>query len=166
MKKYLQCFLFLCYFASPLFLWSQTDYLIESSLAENQDAYSPSTSPITPSRSIESTYPLIYSDTENPASHLPETDSFQAKFFNMLFVLGLLIGFMILASYMLKRMMHSRVTQINDTSVVKVLETRTLSPRTTLYLLDVQGKKLLIAESPTGASVLTTLASDTAFPST
>jgi flagellar protein FliO/FliZ len=78
-----------------------------------------------------------------------EPDNFQAKFLNMLFILGLLIGFMVLASWMLKKMMKSRVTQINQASSIKILETRQLSPKSALYLIEVEGKIILIGESQT-----------------
>ena len=87
-------------------------------------------------------------------------DSFQSKFFNMLFILFLLIGFMILASWALKRMMKTKVTQLNSASSIKVLETRTLSPRATLYLIEVQGKSFLIAESPSHVTHLAALEED------
>lgn len=86
-----------------------------------------------------------------------ESGNFQVKFFNMLVVLGLLIGFMILASWMLKRMMRTRVDQLNATSSIKVLETRHLSPKSILYLLDIEGHRLVIAESHAGLSHLATL---------
>ena len=89
-----------------------------------------------------------------------ESDTFQSKFLNMLFILALLIGFMLLASWALKRMMRTKVTQLNTGSSIKILETRYLSPRATLYLLDVDGHKLLIAESPTTVTHLKGLGED------
>ncbi len=86
--------------------------------------------------------------------HAERESDFQAKFFNMLFILALLIGFMILASWALKRMMKTKMTQLNTASNIKVLETRYLSPRATLYLVEVQDKTFLIAESPTSIAYL------------
>lgn len=83
-----------------------------------------------------------------------EGDNFQAKFLNMLFILGLLIAFMILASWALKRMMKARVTQINQASLIKVLETRTLSPKSLVYLIEIEGEKILIGESQNGLTYL------------
>lgn len=83
-----------------------------------------------------------------------EADTFQKKFMNMLFVLALLIGFMILASWALKRMMKTKATQLNTGSSIKVLETRFLSPRATLYLVEIENQTLLIAESPTAVTYL------------
>lgn len=96
-----------------------------------------------------------------PENITHEADSFQTKFFNMLFILGLLIGFMILASWALKRMMKSKMTQLNTASSIKVLETRYLSPRATLYLVEIQDQSFLIAESPTNVTYLATLPAQT-----
>lgn len=136
MKHYLLIVLYFLGFLSPLSLFAQheptPDHLshqtVESSSLPNEQ---------TPE------VPYHHDYQEN------DFDSFQTKFLNMLFILGLLIGFMILASWALKRMVKTRVTHLNTTSLIKVLETRNLSPRSTLYLLDVQGQALLIAESPT-----------------
>lgn len=90
----------------------------------------------------------------------PSVDSFGSKVAHMLVILSLLIGFMILAAWMLKRMMNSRLTQINQTSVIKVIETRALSPRSSLYLLDINGQQILIAESHGGVNYLTAIDSE------
>lgn len=81
-----------------------------------------------------------------------EPDNFQAKFMNMLFILALLIAFMILASWMLKRMMRARITQVNQASFIKVIETRQLSPKSTLYFIQIENEYLLLGESPTTLS--------------
>jgi flagellar protein FliO/FliZ len=92
-----------------------------------------------------------------------ESDNFQTKFFNMLFILGLLIGFMLLASWALRRMMKSRMTQLNTASSIKLLETRYLSPKATLYLVEVQSQVFLLGESPTNLTYLATLPSEEEF---
>lgn len=99
-----------------------------------------------------------------------ESDTFQTKFFHMLFILGLLIAFMILASWALKRMMRTKITQLNTANSIKVLETRYLSPRATLYLVEAENRTFLIAESPTTVTYLASLPSESAseeghFPS-
>jgi len=87
----------------------------------------------------------------------PDTpDDFQGKFMNMLFLLALLIGFMLLASWMLKRMTRTRAASLNQGSDIKILETRNLSPRTILHLIECQGKNLLVAETQMGVSLLST----------
>lgn len=89
-----------------------------------------------------------------------ESDTFPKKFFNMLVILLLLIGFMLLASWALKRMMKTKITQLNTSSSIKILETRYLSPRATLYLLEFQNQTCLIAESPTTVTYLTSFPLD------
>lgn len=89
-----------------------------------------------------------------------EGDSFKGKFMQMLFLLGLIIAFMLLASYMLKRLNKSRIEQHNQSSLIQIREARVISARSTIYVLDVQGKGLVIAESPTGVTHLTTIALD------
>lgn len=111
-----------------------------------------------PTEAIEAPFSPTEEDFFKAKDHIDkEADNFTSKFFNMLFVLTLLIGFMILASWMLKRMARSRVDQLNTASEIKVLETRHLSPKATIYLLDVMGQGLVIAESHIGISHLTTI---------
>ena len=81
-------------------------------------------------------------------------DDFRGKFANMLAILGLLIAFMLLASWAIKRMMKNRVTQLNTTGCIKVVETRYLSPKSCIYLLDIMGQGILIAESSAGVHQL------------
>lgn len=107
--------------------------------------------------------PLEYEETESiwKGQRESETDNFQAKFFNMLLILGLLIGFMILASWALKRMMKTKMTQLNSGSHIKVLETRYLSPRASLHLIEVEDHAFLIAESPTAVTFLSSFSLET-----
>lgn len=109
-----------------------------------------------PQTSHTETYHHEHPDLDAWREHLShEGQSFESKFFHMLFILGLLIAFMILASWALKRMMKSRMTQINTSNSIKVLETRYLSPRATLYLIEVENETFLIAESPQTVTLLT-----------
>lgn len=98
--------------------------------------------------------PLFSGSSQEHPTAYQEGETFQSKFVRMLVILALLIGFMILAAWTLKRMMKTRVNQLNVASSIKVLETRTLSPRSTLYLIEVEGQNFLIAESPNMVSHL------------
>lgn len=83
-----------------------------------------------------------------PAESLDE-GRFMAEFIYMLLMLGLLIGVVLFASWLMKRMVNTRLSQLNESSNIKVLEKRTLSPKSSLYLLEIEGKTVLIAESGT-----------------
>lgn len=98
--------------------------------------------------------------------NLPETgknDRFFTEFLNMLATLGLLIGIILIAAWFLKRFLNTRMEQINTTSSIKILERRALSPKTALYLLEVNDKSILIAESQNGVSLINSF--DSEFPS-
>jgi hypothetical protein len=86
-----------------------------------------------------------------PSAPLPDqgiiTSPFPHYFKRMLFSLGLLIGLLILTVWALKRLMRSREKGINETKRIKILEKRVLSSKTLLYLVEVDGEKVLIAES-------------------
>lgn len=110
--------------------------------------------------------PLYSEDQANPATPPPSSPSepppfpfpehadlpepnFLAQFLYMLFMLGLLIGFLLFISWFLKRMMHTRIQQANTGSLIKVVESRTLSSKATVHVLEIEGKNFVLAEGPT-----------------
>lgn len=95
-----------------------------------------------------------------PASQLPleePTDKFTGELYNMLITLGMVIGVIFALSWFLKRFLNAKVQQDNANSNIKVLERRSLSTKSGIYLLEVYGKILVIAESPAGFQHLTTI---------
>jgi flagellar biogenesis protein FliO len=84
----------------------------------------------------------------------PASDKFLSEFISMLATLGLIIALILIVAWFLKRMVNARQDQANETSIIKVLERRSLSPKTAIYLLDVEGKSLIIAESVNGVTHL------------
>lgn len=84
-----------------------------------------------------------------------EPDQFFSQFLKMLATLGMLIGVLFAASWSLKRMLQSRVQQLNVSSSIKVLESRGLSNKSTLYLVEVENKTLLIGETMHNVTLLT-----------
>lgn len=86
--------------------------------------------------------------------HADETDKFFREVLKMLGTLGLLILVMVVASWMLKRMLNTRVQQLNTSSFIKITEKRALSNKSALYLLEIQGKSFIIGESTNGLVLL------------
>lgn len=84
----------------------------------------------------------------------PATDKFISEFISMLATLGLIISLILIVAWFLKRMVNSRQDQANETSIIKVVERRSLSPKTAVYLLEIEGKSLIIAESVNGVTRL------------
>ena len=79
-----------------------------------------------------------------------EGDRFVTELMNMLFVLGAIVAAMLMVTWILKKIMSTRLGHGNVASEIKVLEQRALSPKSILYLIEVQGKKIVIADSPQG----------------
>lgn len=94
---------------------------------------------------------LKEAQTIEPESH------FTRDLLNMLTTLGLIVALLYVVSYFLKRLLSSRVQQMNTSSVIKVVEQRSLSPKSSVYLLEVHDKTLVVGESLNGLTLLTTL---------
>lgn len=80
--------------------------------------------------------------------------SFGYKFIQMLFALALVLGILVLFSWVAKRFFAQRILQMNMGSSIKVLEQRNLSPKTAIHLVEVNGKGILIGESAEGLRFL------------
>ena len=83
-----------------------------------------------------------------------DTSRFLSEFMNMLATLGLVLCFILIAAWFLKRMLNTRMEQANVSSLIKVIERRALSPKTAIYLLEIQGKTLIISETAHGVTRL------------
>lgn len=98
------------------------------------------------------------SHNHDSESGTEEADRFTGDLLNMLMTLLVFIGVIVVLSWLLKRMLHSRQQHVNAQSSIKVLEQRSLSQKTTLYLLDIEGETFAIAEGVHGVSLLAKLA--------
>lgn len=96
-----------------------------------------------------------------PTEHqpVPETGDLYVEFTKLAFMLGLIIAFMLMIMWFLKRLFNTRVEQMNLTSLIKILERRTLSPKTSLYIVEVNDRRIVFAESHNGVTVLSHLPS-------
>ncbi|CDZ80968.1 flagellar biosynthetic protein FliO [Candidatus Rubidus massiliensis] len=102
-------------------------------------------------------FSILFSSTfsqEIPLPSPPEADRFMSEFFHMLLTLGFIVAFLLLAAYGMKKFLHTRMHQINANSEIKILESRALSTKTTLYVVEVKGHHLTIAESGNGVTLL------------
>ena len=120
-----------------------------------------------------STRNLQNSPEESPALRILEeqnvkeqkTDDTNSRFFmefvQMLITLGFILVLILLAGWFLRRLLNTRLQQANTTSAIKVLERRSLTPKSALYLIEVAGKKIVIAETHAGITRLTDFPTDT-----
>lgn len=79
---------------------------------------------------------------------------FMGEMLQMAITLGIIIVVMFAATWFIKRMLNTRIQQVNANSSIKILERRVLSAKAMIYLLDVQGKGLLIGETHSGLTRL------------
>lgn len=75
---------------------------------------------------------------------------FQESLYQMLTTLGILLAVVIATAYFLKRFLNQRMEQLNADSNIKILERRSLNPKSAIYLVEVEGNKILVGESASG----------------
>ncbi len=85
----------------------------------------------------------------------PQSNKFLVEFLNMLATLGFIIALILIVAWFLKRFVNARLEQVNASSSIQVIEKRGLSPKSMLYLLRVENKTILVAESQHGVTALT-----------
>ncbi len=86
---------------------------------------------------------------------LHKEGNYWQDFMNMLLVLGGLLVGLIIVGWILKRLMRSRLAQINFTSKIKIIDKRALHPKACIYYLEVAGKRFVVGEGQGGLSLLT-----------
>jgi len=84
---------------------------------------------------------------EDEPEKVHDEDHFYKEFINMLGTLGVLVALIFAASWALKRLLKTRTQQLNTTSNIKILDQRPLSTKTALYLVEIHGRTMAIAES-------------------
>lgn len=86
-----------------------------------------------------------------------EDYSFAHEFLNMLSTLGVFLLALLALAWLLRRVRQTRVDQINLSSAIKIIERRILAPKGVLYLVDVEGQRMVLSESPAGIHYITSL---------
>ncbi len=85
----------------------------------------------------------------------PDTPSYEHAFLKMILSLVGLLVLVFLTFWALRRLSQGRMRFMNQNLTIKILEKRSLSPKTLLYVLEIGGKKLLISESQLEVRLLT-----------
>ena len=100
--------------------------------------------------------PIRGLSSEEPS--LPDVPpSYRGAFAKMMLSLFGLIALIIFCAWTLRKLASGRLRQINQGKAIKILERRPLSPKSILYLVEVSGKKILMAESQIEIRTLATL---------
>lgn len=82
--------------------------------------------------------------TPSPVEMVP---GYEGAFLKMFLVLIALIVGIFFTVWILKKLSQGRWTQGNQNRSIKIIEKRPLSPKTMLYIIDVDGQQSVIAES-------------------
>lgn len=80
----------------------------------------------------------------------PQEFNYWQQFFKMMFILGLILGFVLIVAWILKGYLNKRIKQVNSQNKIKVLERRNLSQKSMLYLVEVEGQKIVLGDSQSG----------------
>lgn len=88
---------------------------------------------------------------------MPPVESYGYTFFKMIVTLVVLVGLVIVTLWLLRRLSGGRLRGQNQMRAIKILERRPLSPKSMLYLVEVEGKQVLISESQLEVSFITEL---------
>lgn len=82
--------------------------------------------------------------------------SYGTELFNMLLTLFFVLGLAFVSVIFLRKMMRSKLRGLNRGSGIKILERRALNQKSSLYLVDILGKGVVIGESQNGGLQLIT----------
>lgn len=105
------------------------------------------TSKPSPPSEKEGVLPPEKMEEETPATVHYTTESYETTFIKTIVVLVGLLVLVTLTIWMFRKISHGRFRGVNMMKSIKVLEKRPLSPKSMLYLIEVNGKQVLLSES-------------------
>ena len=79
---------------------------------------------------------------------------FLSEFLYMLMILSLMIGVLLGGTWLIKRMVHGKMERTSLSSDIHLLDRCQVTARTAVYVLQVRGREIAIAESTNGVTYL------------
>jgi flagellar protein FliO/FliZ len=79
------------------------------------------------------------------------------SFFKMIFALAIVLGLLVGAMYFFKRILPQTSVRMSDHSLINIIATRYLGPKSSIMLLEVLGKVVVIGVSSSQISCLATI---------
>lgn len=98
---------------------------------------------------------ITLSDNESVSPKILDNPSYTGQFSSMLLTLLFVSALIFLSIFILKKIMRRGVKQRGWGQGMKIIERRAITPKSALYLIDVYGKAIVIAESPQGIHFVT-----------
>lgn len=83
--------------------------------------------------------------------------NYWGDFVNMIVTLMIIVGLIFISIIVLKKIMRSRLLQVNRGAKIKILERRPLNQKASLYLVDIMGKSIVVGESQAGIHLISEL---------
>jgi len=106
----------------------------------------------------------VLEDTVSQSIHLAQaqaqTGDLGAAFAKMFLTLIALCLLLFLTYWFLRKLIQNKLQKGAENSVIHILEKKMISPKTTLYLVEIENKKILLAESHLEVKKLETLERD------
>lgn len=125
---------------------------------ETNSATTEVVAPIMPSEDAESKKEKSFSIDEWQETSKKQEDvedsHFSSLFSRMIGMLVVTVLLAVVAGWAAKRFLTSKMQQTNRTSRIQILEKRMLSPKSCVYLIQVDDAQLVIGESGHGISIL------------
>ena len=75
---------------------------------------------------------------------------YAAQFLKMILSLGALFALLFVGMWMMRRFYRGKQAWANQRSAIKIIERRPLTAKASLYVVEVEGRSLLIGLSPQG----------------
>ena len=129
-------------------------FLALLSLAAGEEGFSPTNPLLTSIQPIEPQNPKSEIPMESPLQghdeppHLESTTKiYESAFIKVIFFLIGLLVFVFAVFFIFKKFSSSRIKHSNHFRTIKLLEKRAISPKSMLYLIEIGGRKILLAES-------------------
>ncbi len=85
------------------------------------------------------------------------SNQFQKSFFRMLSLITAFILVIIFCFWIFRKIVHNKTKIANQSKSIKILEKRVLSPKSMLFLVEVEKEKVLIVESQVKVETIHTL---------
>ncbi len=92
------------------------------------------------------------------ADGAPKEFNFFGELVQLMLTLLVVLTLAFVTLYFVKRVMNNRTRGQNQGAMIKVLEKRMLHSKSSIYLIEVLGKGIVIAESPAGIQLLSEFA--------
>ncbi|MDE3056230.1 MAG: flagellar biosynthetic protein FliO [Verrucomicrobiota bacterium] len=89
---------------------------------------------------------MFFADLMDEPTALPTTD-FGSALLRMVIALAILLFLLGATYWLLRRIIRHRLTKGVGVEAIQLVEKRMISPKTTLYLVSVDNKRILFAES-------------------